>query len=105
MNMNTKEMFAEDAMSLDHDDPAADVALERATGSIADIEIDESESIEVRENTSEAGADGEVHKVDADFAIAETLSVTAKMGERRSLEEQMAAFLAKGGKIVEVPAD
>lgn len=42
---------------------------------------------------------------DTDVAAAETLSVTAKRRQRQELEDQMAEFLARGGKIKEVPPD
>lgn len=42
---------------------------------------------------------------DADVAEAETLTVTAKLRQRLTLEEELAAFLARGGKIQEVPPD
>ncbi|MBF7686746.1 hypothetical protein [Acinetobacter rathckeae] len=42
---------------------------------------------------------------DADIAEAESLTVTAKQKKRETLEEELAAFFAKGGKITEVPPD
>ncbi|MGE8542466.1 hypothetical protein [Acinetobacter sp. ANC 3813] len=42
---------------------------------------------------------------DGDVAEAETLTVTAKLKQRQSLEDEVAAFLARGGKITEVPPD
>ena len=42
---------------------------------------------------------------DNDLAEAETLTVTAKLKKRQALEDEIAAFLASGGRIVEVPAD
>lgn len=42
---------------------------------------------------------------DTDVAAAETLSVSAKRRQRQELEDQMAEFLARGGKIQEVPPD
>lgn len=42
---------------------------------------------------------------DADLAEAETLTVTAKLKQRQALEDEVAAFLARGGKITEVPPD
>lgn len=42
---------------------------------------------------------------DADVAEAETLTVTAKLRQRQTLEDEVAAFLARGGKIQEVPPD
>ena len=42
---------------------------------------------------------------DSDLAEAETLTVTAKKKQREALEDEVAAFLARGGKITEVPPD
>ncbi|SDB90723.1 hypothetical protein [Acinetobacter boissieri] len=42
---------------------------------------------------------------DADIAEAESLTVTAKQKKRETLEDELAAFFAKGGKITEVPPD
>ena len=42
---------------------------------------------------------------DSDLAEAETLTVTAKKKQRQALEDEVAAFLARGGKIIEVPPD
>ena len=42
---------------------------------------------------------------DTDVLEAETLTVTAKQKKRQSLEDEIAAFLASGGRITEVPAD
>lgn len=42
---------------------------------------------------------------DTDLVEAETLTVTAKLKKRQALEDEIAAFLASGGRIVEVPAD
>ena len=42
---------------------------------------------------------------DSDLAEAETLTVTAKKKQREALEDEVAAFLARGGKIIEVPPD
>ena len=41
----------------------------------------------------------------SDVAEAESLTVSSKESLRRQLEEEMERFLARGGKIVEVPAD
>ncbi len=41
----------------------------------------------------------------SDVAEAESLTVSSKEAIRRQLEEEMARFLARGGKIVEVPPD
>ena len=42
---------------------------------------------------------------DSDVVEAETLTITAKQKQRQALEDEIAAFLAKGGRITEVPAD
>jgi len=42
---------------------------------------------------------------DTDVLEAETLTVTAKQKKRQALEYEIAAFLASGGRITEVPAD
>lgn len=43
--------------------------------------------------------------IDTDQAAAETLTVTAKSKQRQSLEDELAQFLAGGGKITAVPPD
>ena len=54
----------------------------------------------------ESGADNEESSAnDADLAEAETLTVTAKQKQRQALEDEVAAFLARGGRITEVPPD
>ncbi|ESK54214.1 MAG: hypothetical protein RR884_02360 [Acinetobacter sp.] len=53
---------------------------------------------------AESGADNEESSAnDADLAEAETLTVTAKLKQRQALEDEVAAFLARGGRITEVP--
>ncbi len=52
----------------------------------------------VQQISEEGAADG-------DLAEAETLTVTAKLKQRQALEDEVAAFLARGGKITEVPPD
>ena len=53
---------------------------------------------------AESGADTEESSAkDEDFAEAETLTVTAKQKQRQALEDEVAAFLARGGRITEVP--
>lgn len=42
---------------------------------------------------------------DADLAEAESLTVTAKQSIRQQLEDEVARFLAQGGRITEVPTD
>ncbi|NIE96791.1 hypothetical protein NDN11_12865 [Acinetobacter sp. C26M] len=55
---------------------------------------------------AESGADSEESAAnDADLAEAETLTVTAKQKQRQALEDEVAAFLARGGRITEVPPD
>lgn len=53
---------------------------------------------------AESGADSAEATIDdADLAEAETLTVTAKQKQRQALEDEVAAFLARGGRITEVP--
>ncbi|ENX58930.1 hypothetical protein GCM10025882_38360 [Acinetobacter gyllenbergii] len=53
---------------------------------------------------AESGAESEESSAnDADLAEAETLTVTAKQKQRQALEDEVAAFLARGGRITEVP--
>lgn len=53
---------------------------------------------------AESGADSEESSAnDTDLAEAETLTVTAKQKQRQALEDEVAAFLARGGRITEVP--
>lgn len=66
-----------------------------------DQAVDEDEA-----QAAEKGAsDNESSITEADLAEAETLSVTAKTKQRQALEDEVAAFLARGGKITEVPPD
>ena len=64
------------------------------------IDDDEAQAAE------KGAADSEESKLnDADVSEAETLTVTAKLKKRQALEDEVAAFLARGGRITEVPAD
>lgn len=66
-----------------------------------DSTVDEDEA-----KAAEKGAvDSEEGVVDGDLTEAETLTVTAKLKQRQALEDEVAAFLARGGKITEVPPD
>lgn len=69
-------------------------------------EVDETAVDEEEAQAAEKGATaGETSADDGDVAEAETLTVTAKIKQRQALEDEVAAFLARGGKITEVPAD
>ena len=66
-----------------------------------DSSVDEDEA-----KAAEKGAsDSDNSASDGDVAEAETLTVTAKKKQRDALEDEVAAFLARGGKITEVPSD
>ena len=79
----------------------------------ADSDDDETGEEEVNQeaenaeaNTPEAGSgggEGTVARGDVDEA--ESLTVSSKEALRRQLEEEMERFLAKGGKIQEIPPD
>ncbi len=68
---------------------------------VEETAVDEDEA-----KAAEKGAsDSDVAVTDGDVAEAETLTVTAKLKQRQALEDEVAAFLARGGRITEVPAD
>lgn len=70
---------------------------------VEDSAVDEDEAKAAERGANESEEAGNLS--DADLAEAETLTVTAKQKQRQALEDEIAAFLAKGGKITEVPAD
>ena len=65
-----------------------------------DAAVDEDEV-----KAAESGADAEETSSanDSDMLEAESLTVTAKLKQRQALEDEVAAFLARGGRITEVP--
>lgn len=68
---------------------------------LEDSAVDEDEA-----KAAEKGASDEAEGAsDGDLAEAETLTVTAKQKQRQALEDEVAAFLARGGRITEVPPD
>ena len=72
-------------------------------------DYDESEDSAVDDDESKAAekgaSDASEGASDGDVAEAETLTVTAKLKQRQTLEDEVAAFLARGGRITEVPPD
>ncbi len=71
-------------------------------------DYDEAEDAAVDDDEAQAaekGADASEGASDGDVAEAETLTVTAKQKQRQALEDEVAAFLARGGRITEVPPD
>jgi hypothetical protein len=71
-------------------------------------EVDDSAVDEDEAQAAEKGAaSGEesASSNDGVVAEAETLTVTAKLKQRQALEDEVAAFLARGGRITEVPPD
>ncbi len=68
------------------------------------IDDEEAEDAEQGANVS-LELDEEGGLSDEDLAEAETLSVTAKQKQREALANEVEAFLARGGKITELPAD
>lgn len=71
----------------DTDDEAEDIA---EMGGESDAEEGEGKAAPARDDVA---------------AEAETLSVSSKEAQRRQMEEEVARFLAKGGKVQEVPPD
>lgn len=70
-------------------------------------EVDDDIVDDAEAGAAEKGAQNsdERKQNDIDVSEAETLTVTAKQAKRETLEEELAAFFAKGGKITEVPPD
>lgn len=69
-------------------------------------EIDENEIDDEPDTENEPVVnEGDETISDIDLAEAETLTVTAKQKQRDALADEVAAFLARGGKITEVPPD
>ncbi|WOE31776.1 MULTISPECIES: hypothetical protein [unclassified Acinetobacter] len=69
-------------------------------------DVDDSAVDEDEAKAAEKGATDSDEKLsDIDVAEAETLTVTAKQKKRQALEDEIAAFLARGGSITEVPPD
>lgn len=66
-----------------------------------DQNVDEDEA-----QAAEKGADdGAGNLSETDLAEAESLTVTAKQHIREQLEDEVARFLAQGGKITQIQAD
>lgn len=84
-------------MSVDHDDDYEGTDLEQDSG-----EVDEAEATAAEEGAKDEAV-GNLN--DADLAEAESLTVTAKQKIREQLEDELARFLAQGGRITEVPPD
>ena len=81
---------------------------------MADNDYDYDENDEPTEDEAEDGASAEpeaeadpeaVAKARSEVQEAESLTPSAKEALRRQLEEEMERFLAKGGRIQEVPPD
>ncbi|AOA58893.1 hypothetical protein [Acinetobacter larvae] len=72
-------------------------------------DYDENEESSVDDDEAKAAekgaSDSEPALSDADLAEAESLTVTAKQRQRQALEDEIAAFLAKGGQITQVPSE
>ncbi|MDQ8037714.1 MAG: hypothetical protein REI12_09840 [Pedobacter sp.] len=54
---------------------------------------------------AEGGGSSEAVAARTDIDTAESLTVSSKEALRRQLEEEMERFLAKGGKVQEIPPD
>ena len=90
-------------------DENPDDALEH--DDVEDTDIGDVSGVDVEVSDVEVDADGEkviseaARKKADEIAEAESLTVTAKKGQRQQLEDELARFLAQGGRIVEVPPD
>lgn len=87
----------------DYDTPDTDVEPVEVDDVDGTIDID-TESV-ATDPDSVASSDEASRLTDADLAEAESLTVTAKQSIRQQLEDELARFLAQGGRITEVPTD
>ena len=67
--------------------------------------VDKEESKSAESGADDGDGEGSGHTTDAEREEAESLSVTARQKARESLEDELARFLAQGGRITEVPPD
>ncbi|RZK09873.1 MAG: hypothetical protein EOO43_20855 [Flavobacterium sp.] len=89
----------------DYDTPDTDVEPVEVDDVDVDGTIDiDTESV-ATDPDSVASSDEASRLTDADLAEAESLTVTAKQSIRQQLEDELARFLAQGGRITEVPTD
>lgn len=70
-----------------------------------DDSIDENTVDEDEAQAAQKGASESQESTQGNDAEAETLTVTAKQKQREALEDEIAAFLARGGRITEVPPE
>ena len=73
-----------------------------------DFEDHEDKTVDEEEaKAAEKGSDDEstAGVSDLELAEAETLTITAKQHIREQLEDEVARFLAQGGRITQVPPD
>jgi hypothetical protein len=79
--------------------------LDETADSVDDEVEEETEEAADEEVTAEASPAAETPAPRTDLDDAETLTVSSKEALRRQLEEEMARFLAQGGRIQEIPPD
>lgn len=70
-----------------------------------DEEEDEGEAEADEPAAAAEGGSSEAVAARTDIDTAESLTVSSKEALRRQLEEEMERFLAKGGKVQEIPPD
>lgn len=71
-----------------------------------DDDVDGAEDHDADSSSDEDEQDIEAARRKADeVAEAESLTVTAKKNQRQQIEDELARFLAQGGRIVAVPTD
>lgn len=87
-------MSNDDYDDFDENDPVEDEA-----------EDEVEEALDADAPVAEAASGEAAPAARKDIDEAETLSVSSKEALRRQLEEEMERFLAKGGKVQEIPPD
>ncbi|XID76013.1 hypothetical protein ACF3NA_02495 [Alkanindiges sp. WGS2144] len=83
---------------MNHDDD-----YDTTDNDVESVDVDEADTASVEGGTEASEEVGNL--TDADLAEAESLTVTAKQSIRQQLEDEVARFLAQGGRITEVPPD
>lgn len=91
-------------MAINHQDD-----YDTADTDVEPVEVDDTidvdaDSVAVDPDGTDSSDDAS-RLTDADLAEAESLTVTAKQSIRQQLEDEVARFLAQGGRITEVPTD
>lgn len=79
--------------------------IDETADPVDDDTEEDTETAEAEDGEVAAAPAGEAKVSRSDLDEAETLTVSSKEALRRQLEEEMERFLARGGKVQEIPPD